>query len=767
MAIDLKIEGYDSFEQIAVGGMAAVYKARKISIDKTVAIKVLFPYLASDESFIDRFQREAKSAAQVQHENIVNILDFGESNGSYFIVMEFYEGFTLADLLKEQSRIPLDVAVTIIHEVCLGLEAAHAQGIIHRDIKPANVIYTDRGTIKIADFGLAKKSDGMTVVTQAGKVLGTPAYMSPEQAAGEAVGPQSDIFSLGVVGFEMLCLKRPFEGNSYSEVIEKIQTHEVPNLAFENPLVQPDFQRIIERMLEKDTAKRYTDVADVIADLEHAMEVVDIRRDRRRLHLYFMDPVSYQQHFNEKTISKCLSQGTYFMQKGKTHISEAIQEFRRILYIDPTNERARKHLAKLMAEHPDGNATVELDATKARATPSPTGRRSKPSRGTVHLSARAPRFRKSRGWPGALLPVALIAVAAGAWWGWQAFAGGGNKAPTVSSPPRQTVTEGETLEFDVGMSDPDGDAVEVASGNLPDGAELSPAGHFKWVIGYDQAGSHALDFVASDGRKSGRARTVVQVAEKPVTLSFERPPKRKAVVGDRLSVKLQAASEIGNPVGFAINGGPAGMTVEGDRITWTPDRNQTGTYEVPIHGSDGVVEATQTLVVEVSPGPQPNRRPPAQQERTGRLEWVLPKLANIYVDGKLRVREDTFLSIDLPAGRHTIRAELLDGMTVFEESVDVKGDERITLDPPRIAYGRISVYFLGGVGEFYVNGKKFDAQPPFTGVVMPVGSYKVSCEMFRDADSRSFEIAVVEGQNTIIEYEIGHEPSVSYEAADS
>ena len=169
MAFSIKIEGYDSFEQIALGGMAAVYKARKVSVDKIVAIKVLFPYLANDESFIERFQREAKSAAKVQHENIVNVIDFGESGGCYYIVMEYYEGLTVAELIEQRSRVPLDIAVNILLDVCLGLEAAHDKGIIHRDIKPGNVIFTHQGGVKIADFGLAKKSDTMTVVTQPGK----------------------------------------------------------------------------------------------------------------------------------------------------------------------------------------------------------------------------------------------------------------------------------------------------------------------------------------------------------------------------------------------------------------------------------------------------------------------------------------------------------------------------------------------------------------------------------------------------------------------
>jgi serine/threonine protein kinase len=779
MAIDVKIEGYDSFQQIAVGGMAAVYRARKISIDKTVAIKILFPYLASDDSFIDRFQREAKSAAQVQHENIVNVVDFGESGGSYFIVMEFYEGLTVADLLKEQSRIPFDVAVTILFEVCLGLEAAHAQDIIHRDIKPANIICTDRGSIKIADFGLAKKSDAMTVVTQAGKVLGTPAYMSPEQAAGEAVGTQSDIFSLGVVAFEMLCQRRPFEGNSYSEVIEKIQTIDVPDVTNSNPLVQPEFQRIIEKMLEKDSAKRYESIADVIHDLEKAMEAVDIRRDRRRLQQYFGDPHTYQRRFNEKTISKCLSQGTYYMQKGKSHITEAIQEFRRILYLDPTNERARKHLSKLMADHPDRDSTVEIDARKSEdSAPERKQRkhRRRAKRGDSSQPSRASGGKTSP-WNMFLPAVLLVVVAAGAFWGWRAILSGDqNQTPVLSAPAKLQVSEGETVAFSVGVDDAEGDAVRLSVNNLPQGATFSEQGAFEWTVAYDQAGKHFIEFVASDGSTTGRTRTMVEVSDKQLALAFDKPVKQSTSPGKPVNVRLQAASEFGNAVSFSLAGEPKGMRLEGDRVTWTPTGSQSGTHKVPIQGSDGVAEATQTLVVEVKPEPKPKprttttpkqKRPqPAPVRVTGRVEWVLPKLSNIFVDGELRVREDTFLSIELSEGKHQIRAELLDGMTMFEEEVDVRGGKKITLDPPIVAYGRLSVYFLGGVGELLINGEKFDQQPPFTGAVLPAGTYQVLCAMFREEDTKQFDIVVKDGQITVVEYEIGNDPVVSFESVE-
>ena len=152
MAIHVTIDGYDSLEQIGVGGMAAVYKARKTSIDKVVAIKVLFPYLASDESFIERFQREARAAARIQHENIVNVIDFGESEGAYYIVMEYYDGLTLEDILKERRELPLDIAIQVLLEVCYGLDSAHSHDTVHRDIKPGNIIFTSQGGIKILGY---------------------------------------------------------------------------------------------------------------------------------------------------------------------------------------------------------------------------------------------------------------------------------------------------------------------------------------------------------------------------------------------------------------------------------------------------------------------------------------------------------------------------------------------------------------------------------------------------------------------------------------
>jgi hypothetical protein len=373
----------------------------------------------------------------------------------------------------------------------------------------------------------------------------------------------------------------------------------------------------------------------------------------------------------------------------------------------------------------------------------------------------------------------LIVVAAGAFWGWRTIlSGGGNQPPVLSAPERLHVSEGETVVFGVAVEDAEGDPVRLSVNNLPERATLDEEGNFQWPVGYDQAGRYTIEFVASDGLSTGRLRTVVEVVDKALALSFEPPRKQSTTAGKPVAVRLQAASEFGRDVTFSLSGEPEGMKLEGDRVSWTPTNSQTGTHNIPIQGSDGVAQSTQTLVVEVDPKPQsiPKKQPaktpkprsqaPAPVVATGRVEWVLPKLSNIYVDGELRVREDTFLSIELPEGMHTIRAELLDGMTMFEEEVNVRGGKKITLEPPIVAYGRLSVYFLGGVGQLLINGEKFDQQPPFTGAVLPAGTYQVLCAMFHEEDTRQFDITVKDGQNTIIEYEVGNDPVVSFESAD-
>jgi len=342
-----RIKGYDSFEQIAVGGMAVVYKARKQSIKKTVAIKVLLPHLAADTRFITRFQQEAEAAAKVQHDNIVNVIDYGRSDSSYYIVMEYYDGLTIEELLRTQPRLPIDVALTMVLNVCYGLEAAHGERLVHRDIKPANIILTRMGGIKIADFGLAKDVDKFTLVTHTGKVVGTPAYMSPEQTRGEPVGTQSDIFSAGVVAYELLTGRRPFDGTSYSEVVDRIQSFEPAAVSSINPMVETHVEAVVKRMMGKALSERYSNVSEPMLELEALMDRHALRRDRRTLAEFFSDPVGYTEAVNQQILERLMGEAPGVNPRERSHKAAAVSHYRKVLYLDPNDDGARKTLKQL------------------------------------------------------------------------------------------------------------------------------------------------------------------------------------------------------------------------------------------------------------------------------------------------------------------------------------------------------------------------------------------------------------------------------------
>jgi serine/threonine protein kinase len=366
MQATAKIKGYDTFEQIALGGMATVYRARKVSIDKPVAIKVLYPHLAQDAVYIERFKREARSAARVQHDNIVNVIDFGESDDSYYIVMEYYDGATLGDLLETHPVVPPDICFGVILNVCYGLEAAHAAHVVHRDIKPANIIFTRSGGIKLADFGLARAVDKLKSVTQHGKVIGTPAYMSPEQTRGDEVGTQSDIFSLGVVAYELACGQRPFDGRNYAEVVDCIQSAEPEPVTELNPLVGKSFSNAIGRMLGKAPDQRYAHIAEAVLDLEEAMDKAGYRRDRRTLSRYIDNPSEYLAEFNRAQLDKLRSNPP----SEEDGPEAVLLHYRRVLFLDPSDAEAKARLSESQAkevtsEQKPRKAAAEADAPKS------------------------------------------------------------------------------------------------------------------------------------------------------------------------------------------------------------------------------------------------------------------------------------------------------------------------------------------------------------------------------------------------------------------
>ena len=260
---------YEIHKRIGRGGMADVFSARDLLLDRQVAVKVLFPEFATDANFVERFRREAQSAASLSHPNIVNVYDWGKFEGTYFIVMEEVQGRTLAEILATNNQLTSKQAAEIASEVAAALGFAHENHVAHRDIKPANILIGTNGQVKVADFGIARALNAPTEanLTQVGSVMGTATYFSPEQAQGAQPDPRSDLYSLGIVMYEMVAGKPPFTGENPVSIAYK-QVHDAPQ-----PLVQivadvpRSFEAIVAKLLAKDPKMRYPSAAALRDDL--------------------------------------------------------------------------------------------------------------------------------------------------------------------------------------------------------------------------------------------------------------------------------------------------------------------------------------------------------------------------------------------------------------------------------------------------------------------------------------------------------------------
>src|SRR5579872_3238702 len=258
---------YELSHLVARGGMAEVYRAHDQLLDRPVALKVLFPELSVDRSFVERFRREAQAAANLSHPNIVPVFDWGEDAGTYFIVMEFVDGRPLSSILRTAGPLHPDRAAEITADVAGALSYAHRHGVVHRDVKPGNVLITEEGTIKVTDFGIARALNTEESLTQTGAVMGTATYFSPEQAEGMGVDARSDIYSLGVVLFEMVTGRPPFMGDTPVAVASKHVRDHAPAPREINPAVPPDLEAIILKCMAKSPDHRYSTGDELRIDL--------------------------------------------------------------------------------------------------------------------------------------------------------------------------------------------------------------------------------------------------------------------------------------------------------------------------------------------------------------------------------------------------------------------------------------------------------------------------------------------------------------------
>jgi serine/threonine protein kinase len=273
--------------RLGYGGMSTVHRALDLRLERAVAVKLLAEHLADEPAFVSRFQREAQAAARLVHPNIVQVFDSGrdESSGQYFIVMEYIEGSSCAEILRDQSWVEVDEALAIIEQACEGLDYAHRHGVVHRDVKPGNLLRAREGEVKLADFGIAKATE-QSSITQVGSVLGTAAYLAPEQARGEEAGPSADLYALGVVTYQLISGRLPYDATSLTELALKQQQEQPAMLDTLVAAVSPELADAVAIALALDPRDRYQTAREMrraLADGAHGVAPVqDVRANPRR-----------------------------------------------------------------------------------------------------------------------------------------------------------------------------------------------------------------------------------------------------------------------------------------------------------------------------------------------------------------------------------------------------------------------------------------------------------------------------------------------------
>jgi eukaryotic-like serine/threonine-protein kinase len=269
--------------RLGYGGMSTVHLALDGRLERQVAVKLLAEHLAEDPAFVSRFQREAQAAARLIHPNIVQIFDSGldERSGQHFIVMEYIEGSSCAEILRDQGWVEVPVAASIIEQACDGLDYAHRHGVVHRDVKPGNLLRSREGQLKLADFGIAKAAE-QSSITQVGSVLGTAAYLAPEQARGEEAGPAADLYALGVVAYQLISGRLPYEAGSLTELALKQQREAPVRLDALVAAVTPELAAAVARALALNPSERFAsarEMADAVLDGVHGT-MRDAARER-------------------------------------------------------------------------------------------------------------------------------------------------------------------------------------------------------------------------------------------------------------------------------------------------------------------------------------------------------------------------------------------------------------------------------------------------------------------------------------------------------
>src|SRR5437870_5307594 len=272
---DLIADRYELEELVGSGGMSSVFKARDRLLDRNVALKILHEHHLEDAEYVERFRREARAVAQLSHPNIVTVIDRVEADGRQFIVFEYVDGENLKELLEREGPLPVAEALELALGIARALSFAHERGLVHRDVKPQNVLLNGDGLPKVTDFGIARSLDVQKGVTQTGTVLGTSNYIAPEQASGNHVDQHSDVYSLGVVLYEMLSGQLPFPGDSFVAVALKHVNELPPSVLDVRGDIPLRVAEAVDRALEKDPERRFPTMDAFAAELETCLAELD------------------------------------------------------------------------------------------------------------------------------------------------------------------------------------------------------------------------------------------------------------------------------------------------------------------------------------------------------------------------------------------------------------------------------------------------------------------------------------------------------------
>jgi eukaryotic-like serine/threonine-protein kinase len=340
-----QIDKYDMIEEVGHGGMAVVYRGLDRVLKREVAVKVLHPHLADRKESRLRLEREALAVAKLRHENILEIFDYsGPDAEASYIVTEFIHGGTLKQWVDERLDPRPAVAALIVHRLCQALQHAHRVGIVHRDIKPENVMIREDGVLKLMDFGIAQIIDNQKL-TLTGQLIGSPAYMAPELISGRPLDHRTDLFSLGILLYQLATGQLPFSGRNPHEVLNRIADGDYPAASSICPLVDRDLEEIIAHALASDPDERYQTVESFGTDLARYLEEVGVEATNTELARYFGDPAAYVRDLDQRVCAALIERAKAAAAEGDT--ARAIRQLGRVLELDATHAGATELLTRL------------------------------------------------------------------------------------------------------------------------------------------------------------------------------------------------------------------------------------------------------------------------------------------------------------------------------------------------------------------------------------------------------------------------------------